>query len=757
MKKNIIFDFGNVLVQWHPERVYAEHFGSEALAAHFLEHVFTADWRSRIDAGERQDLCLEQLKAEHPGYDEAFDLYRDRWADMLTGEVPGMRALLADLREASELEIFGLTNWSMETFPQSRQMFPILGQIDRYVVSGAEGLVKPDPRLFQRLLDRYGLSAEECIFVDDNPANVRAASGMGMEAMRFTSADDLRQRLNLYRTLTPDEIEQLERQHNDCYNWLRVRVAPTADLSQISHNRFKHDITLGHNVKINYSHLCDCTVSDNCEVDNCRHIENMHLRRDCRLLNVGEVSFNPQGVQLAVMNENGSRPVSPFEGMTVADAFLMARFRDRAQLQTRLAAFDPARTGVIGEGTTIRNATAVIDGMIGPGCEIGHGVIAERFALGENVHLEAGLRLNDSVVGDNSTLARGEVGNALIFPAHEQHHNNSFLIAALVQGQSNVAAGATLGSNHNGRTADGEFSAGRGFWPGLCVSLKHNCRFASYTLLAKGDYPAELNITLPFALVNNNVSKNRLEVMPAYWWLYNMYALNRNRTKFAARDRRSLRRQHIEFSPFAPDSAEEIILGRELLHLWTTRAYQEQKQSAPNSQFTVLAYGMERGHRPTVILKPADGYRAYEEMLIYYAMSELENSKFDISAFSGEGRERRWFNLGGQLIAGADMDRLLDDIERGVLNSWDDVHRRLDDLWAAYPEQRARHAYGVLCHLAQKKALDDADWQHFRTRYAQIQQLVRDRIAASHQKDADNEFRQTTFLNTAEMKAVLGE
>ncbi|WP_457832412.1 hypothetical protein, partial [Staphylococcus aureus] len=79
-------------------------------------------------------------------------------------------------------------------------------------------------------------------------------------------------------------------------------------------------------------------------------------------------------------------------------------------------------------------------------------------------------------------------------PAHEQHHNNSFLCAALVMGQSNIAAGATIGSNHNSRSADGEIIMGRGFWPGLCVSLKHNSRFPSFTMINKGDYPAELDV-----------------------------------------------------------------------------------------------------------------------------------------------------------------------------------------------------------------------------------------------------------------------
>lgn len=194
--KNVIFDFGNVLVQWHPEKVYAEHFGDEARAWWFLRHVCDAAWRNRIDAGESTAACIEELKAKQPEYAEAIELYRSRWREMLTDEVPGMRDVINDLHNRGH-EIYGLTNWSMETFPAARERFGILQMIDRYVVSGAEGLVKPDARLFRVLLDRYHLKAEQCVFVDDNPDNVAAANALGMEGIVFTSADSLRKHLGI--------------------------------------------------------------------------------------------------------------------------------------------------------------------------------------------------------------------------------------------------------------------------------------------------------------------------------------------------------------------------------------------------------------------------------------------------------------------------------------------------------------------------------------------------------------------------------
>lgn len=194
--KNVIFDFGNVLVQWHPEKVYAEHFGDEARAWWFLRHVCDAAWRNRIDAGESTAACIEELKAKQPEYAEAIELYRSRWREMLTDEVPGMREVINDLRNRGH-EIYGLTNWSMETFPAARERFGILQMIDRYVVSGAEGLVKPDARLFRVLLDRYHLQAEECVFVDDNSDNVAAANALGMKGIVFTGADSLCKHLGI--------------------------------------------------------------------------------------------------------------------------------------------------------------------------------------------------------------------------------------------------------------------------------------------------------------------------------------------------------------------------------------------------------------------------------------------------------------------------------------------------------------------------------------------------------------------------------
>ena len=587
-----------------------------------------------------------------------------------------------------------------------------------------------------------------------------------------------------YRKLTTAEIERLERQGNCAEDWSTVQVAESFSAECVRNSTFEGAVSLGiiENSRhtdgalslregIYNSTLSNTIVGDHPVIHNVRMLSNYTVGNNVLLFNIDEMTCDPtHPAWLEPMNENGGRRILPFGGMTIGDAYLWARYRGHKQLMEKLEQFTrdllatpEGRYGQLGDSCVIKNTKSLHnvivrssaddpsridscitlrDGVIGFGCTVEYGIIAERFLLGEHVHLEFGLRLNDTVVGDNSTLARCEVGNSIIFPAHEQHHNNSFLIAGLIMGQSNIAAGGTIGSNHNSRTADNEIAAGRGFWPGLCCSFKHSSRFASYCLLAKGDYPAELDITLPFALVNNNVSKDQLEVMPAYWWMYNMYAMDRNSKKFAKRDKRKLKAQNIEFDNLAPDTAEEILFGMDLLRKWMA--------AAKNGE--VLAEGMEKGKRKTVILKAQEGLKAYEDMLVFYAMKNLESGKWKVE--SGK-YETEWVNIGGQLVSKTDIERLITDVENGTISTWQQLHDRMDTLWDAYPAQREAHAYGVLCRLAGVDRLDESLWQHYQQRYADIQAFIEEQKKVSRHKDEVNPFRNMTYWDTDERAAVL--
>jgi len=392
---------------------------------------------------------------------------------------------------------------------------------------------------------------------------------------------------------------------------------------------------------------------------------------------------------------------------------------------------------------------------------------------------------NYSTVCDNSTISCCEVLNNLIFPAHEQHHNNSFLISTVVLGQSNLAAGATIGSNHNSRANDNEIRAGRGFWPGLCSSVKHSCRFASFVLLSKAAYPAELDIPLPFSLLNNNEVKGQLEVMPAFWWMYNMYALARNTWKFTNRDKRKNKVQNIEFDSLAPDTIEEILSAMELLELWAGKASSRSKNEVSNytdekfiqigkelllgaednsKHLEVLGENMEKSPRKVIILKVHKAYHAYNDMLHYYSIKNLmeylnshQEANFTSMCNALQGKRiKTWINLGGQLIPAHDVDQLRSEIGSGKLSSWKDIHQCYDNLWNDYPLGKQKHAYSILCKIMGIDFPMKEKWFAALDKAIVIQEYIRDQVYNSRQKDFENPFRQATYRNMEEMEATIG-
>jgi hypothetical protein len=598
---------------------------------------------------------------------------------------------------------------------------------------------------------------------------------------------------------------------------------------------------------ITNSMIVSCDIGDDVAIHEVHYLAHFIIGDHSILFNIHEMDTTdhakfgngivkegePENVRtwIDLMNETGCRKVLPFDGMITADAYLWAKYRDDTKLQEKLSiitqnSFDYRRGfyGTTGNQCVIKNSlilkdvkigsncyikganklknltinsskeeptqigegVELVNGIIGFGCHIFYGCKAVKFILGNNSNLKYGARLINSFLGDNSTISCCEVLNNLIFPAHEQHHNNSFLIASVVMGQSNMAAGATIGSNHNSRANDNEIQAGRGFWPGLCTSVKHSCRFASFVLLSKSDYPAELDIPLPFSLLNNNISKDQLEVMPAYWWLYNMYALARNSWKFQNRDKRISKVQHIEFEPFAPDTMEEVFSAIRLLEIWTAKAALRQKGASVASikdpeladmgrklltgdekqvnSIEVWGENMENTKRITLILKPYQAYHAYHDMLHYYAALNLlaymrNHPEATLSAMCNElkgKRELEWVNLGGQVMLQQDLDKLRSDIGSGKLKTWKDIHNRYDILWNKYNEDKQKHAFATLSELLGTEHISAAAWEEELNKAVRIQQYVCDQVYTSRKKDYDSPFRRSTFRNNAEMKAAIG-
>jgi hypothetical protein len=578
---------------------------------------------------------------------------------------------------------------------------------------------------------------------------------------------------------------------------------------------------------IRNSTIISCDIGSDFAIQDCAYISHYLIGDSCVLSRIDEMQTTNHAkfgngvlkegeeeevrVWIDVVNESGGRAILPFQDMIPADAFLWACYRDDTELAGRLRDITQEQYGgkrgaygTIGSFTVIKSCgvikdTAVgscayikganklknlsihsseeepsqigegvelVNGIVNYGCHIFYGCKAVRFYMGRNCYLKYGARLIHSVLGDNSTISCCEILNNLIFPVHEQHHNNSFLIASLIQGLSNIAAGATIGSNHNSRSNDGEVRAGRGFWPGLAVTLKHSCRFASFTLLARGHYPSELDIPLPFSMVCNNISRNRLEVMPAYFWMYNLFALERNSWKFANRDRRGKKVQHIETDYLAPDTAEEIIAALEMLKTWLSEAGLPEDGDRNIQELSVR--GLERNARGTVILKPLAALAAYRRMLHFYALKTLalflsspESPGFaGLSAALGSGgpetRVRDWVNCGGQIVPAFRVDELRKNIREGSVNTWEAIHGAYKTWLAEYPLDRARHAWACLRFIRKDAVENQEAFREELENALETRRWITRQVYITRAKDYKNPFRKATYRNPEEMKQVAG-
>lgn len=188
----VIFDFGNVLVEWNPRHLYRRLFpGDPDAMERFLAEVCTPAWNEQQDAGRPWAEAIAELVARHPAQADLIRAYRERWDETLVGPIDGSVAILGELRDAGH-RLLGLTNWSHETFPIARARYRFFDWFHGIVVSGEERLIKPDPRLFVRLLERYGVDPARAVFIDDSLANVEAAAALGLHAIQFRSPAALR-------------------------------------------------------------------------------------------------------------------------------------------------------------------------------------------------------------------------------------------------------------------------------------------------------------------------------------------------------------------------------------------------------------------------------------------------------------------------------------------------------------------------------------------------------------------------------------
>ena len=233
----------------------------------------------------------------------------------------------------------------------------------------------------------------------------------------------------------------------------------------------------------------------------------------------------------------------------------------------------------------------------------------------------------------------------------------------------------------------------------------------------------------------------------------------------------------------------DVIEARKLLEVWVAKAYLRSKGEDPDTHeyyglralgkqlldhepatvdaLEVFGEHMEKGHRKVRILKPRKAYHAYGDMITYYAVNTIlhylethpEESIHTLSDQMKGKRLRKWINLGGQTMPQEDVDQLRADINNGVLNSWDEIHHRYDELWTRYQIEKTRHAYFSLMFLYKDETdvLTEAMWKETLLHAIEIQRFICDQVYESRKKDYDNPFRNATYRNEAEKIAVIGK
>ena len=596
-----------------------------------------------------------------------------------------------------------------------------------------------------------------------------------------------------------------------------------------------HDLVL--ETGIYHSKVRSCVIGDNVAIRNVRYLDNYKIGNGVILFNIQEMSCTnhskfgngilkegePESnrIWIGVCNENGGRDILPFENMLPSDAYLWAKNRDDKELLSRFVELTEYHNdkklntyGLVEDFAVIKNASLIkdakigscayikgafklknitvlssedepsqigegvemVNGIMGYGSKVFYQAVAVRFVIGRNCQLKYGVRVLNTVLGDNSTVSCCELLNNLVYPFHEQHHNSSFLIATTIMGQSNIASGATIGSNHNSRSPDGEIVAGRGFWPGLCSDFKHNSKFASFVLVSKGSYQCELNITYPFSLVSINSTEQAISIIPAYWFQYNMFAMARNNSKFQKRDKRAIKAQHIETDPFAPDALQEIMssLNRIIKLTARTLKYDDLQKAKdflhqnPDADLTLedprcmKRYGAK-------IHKAARGYKEYRKVAKYFAVKTLANW-YENTTYTRPSREffnsildielfTEWENVGGQVIPSAKIVELFDLIKQRKINTWEEVHQFYEECQKNYEAYKARYSLWILEQLYARKVVDfskDITKDILKDVIA-VSTYMYESSISSREKDYTDYFRTITYKNQEEMLEVVGK
>ena len=191
--KNIIFDFGGVLIDWNPRYFYKDVFTDIKEMEYFLSEVWSPQWNMKHDAGYSFSEITHELQELHPKYRNEIEMYQQNWQKMIKGEISENTELLNTLK--SKYRLFGLTNWSAEAFPVIYPKYEFFKVFEGIVVSGEERLVKPGKEIYQLLLNRYDLLENESLFIDDSLKNIETANELGFSTIHINGTQNLKELL----------------------------------------------------------------------------------------------------------------------------------------------------------------------------------------------------------------------------------------------------------------------------------------------------------------------------------------------------------------------------------------------------------------------------------------------------------------------------------------------------------------------------------------------------------------------------------
>jgi 2-haloacid dehalogenase len=199
--KAVVFDFGGVLIGWDPRNLYSRFFPEEPQAMEdFLAEISFMEWNAQQDKGRPFTEAVALLSKQFPHRAHLISAYQENWKESITGSIEGTVELLQALKK-NGYSLYGLSNWSAETFTIVRHEFEFLNLFDEIIISGDVKLIKPEPEIFELCLQKIGRPADQCLFIDDSETNIIAARKLGFDTVHFNSPEHLKKELKIRQLL----------------------------------------------------------------------------------------------------------------------------------------------------------------------------------------------------------------------------------------------------------------------------------------------------------------------------------------------------------------------------------------------------------------------------------------------------------------------------------------------------------------------------------------------------------------------------